>query len=795
MVERFTLPVLPLRDTVVFPGVATPITAGRLKTLRAVELALREGGEDKRVFAVAQRDSAEEPTADGLHAVGVIARITQVQRLGSGLQLVLFCEKRATAIRYTETDGVLRAVTVELGDIPPRPNEESMIVALTREVRERALEYGKRRGAPEAVLEQFLGTVEDPGALANHVAFYLDLPATEKQALLETLSTEQRLRALTVHLYRQIGIAETQERIRTTVQEELGERQRELYLREQMKAIQKELGEDDDAGSTDRIEKKIEAAQLPSEVREEVRRELNRLKRMNRETSPEAQLLTNWLEWVAELPWNKRTDDHVDLARAREILDEDHYGLADVKDRVLEFLSVVKLRLENERNTGERAKAASRGPILLFLGPPGTGKTSIAESIARAMGRKYIRVSLGGARDEADIRGHRRTYVGALPGRILHGMKRVGSKNPVLTLDEIDKLGVSYQGDPAAALLEVLDPAQNGSFTDHYLGLPFDLSEVIFVCTANFREGIPVPLMDRMETIHFSGYTEIEKLEIGRRYLLPRQRRECGLRGDQLVVTDAALRDVITSYTREAGVRHLERTIGSLARKAARKIAEGEIERATVATVADVRGLLRKPRIRPEQRLEREEPGVATGMYYTEAGGDIMHVEASVMPGKGDLVLTGQLGDVMKESGRAALTYARTHAELLGLPFDRLQQRDFHVHVPAGAVPKDGPSAGVTMATALISAVSGRPVRSDIAMTGEITLRGRVLPIGGVKEKVLGAHRAGIPEIVLPRDNEADLEDLPEDVRRELQFHLVDTLDEVVGLALRPARQGVVRAA
>jgi ATP-dependent Lon protease len=670
-----------------------------------------------------------------------------------------------------------------------------MIVALTREVRERALEYGKRRGAPEAVLEQFLGGVEDPGALANHVAFYLDLPATDKQALLETLSTEQRLRALTVHLYRQIGIAETQERIRTTVQEELGERQREIYLREQLKAIQKELGEDDDAGSTDRIEKKIDAAQLPSEVRDEVRRELVRLKRMNRETSPEAQLLTNWLEWVAELPWNKRTDDHVDLARAREILDEDHYGLSDVKDRVLEFLSVVKLRLENERNTGERVKAASRGPILLFLGPPGTGKTSIAESIARALGRKYIRVSLGGARDEADIRGHRRTYVGALPGRILHGMKRVGSKNPVLTLDEIDKLGVSYQGDPAAALLEVLDPAQNGTFVDHYLGLPFDLSEVIFVCTANFREGIPVPLMDRMETIHFSGYTEIEKLEIGRRYLLPRQRRECGLRGDQLVVTDAALKDVITSYTREAGVRHLERTIGSLARKAARKIAAGEIERATVATVADVRGLLRKPRIRPEQRLEREEPGVATGMYYTEAGGDIMHVEASVMPGKGELVLTGQLGDVMKESGKAALTYTRTHAEALGVSYDRLRERDFHVHVPAGAVPKDGPSAGVTMATALISALSGRPVRSDIAMTGEITLRGRVLPIGGVKEKVLGAHRAGIPEVVLPRDNEADLEDLPEEVRRELQFHLVDTLDEVIGIALRPAQRVAVRAA
>jgi ATP-dependent Lon protease len=792
MAERFTLPVLPLRDTVLFPGVATPITAGRLKTLRAVELALRGEGEEKRVFAVAQRDGAEEPTPEGLHAVGVIARITQVQRLGSGLQLVLYCEKRATAIRYLEQEGILRAVTIDLADIPPRPGEESVLLALAREVRERALEYGKRRGAPEVVLEQFLGSVEDPGSLANHVAFYLDLPAQDKQALLETLSTEQRLRSLAVHLYRQIGIAETQERIRTTVQEELGERQRELYLREQLKAIQRELGEDEDAGVTERLEKKIDGATLPQEAREEVRRELVRLKRMNRETSPEAQVLLNWLEWVADLPWSKRTDDHVDLERARRILDEDHYGLSDVKDRVLEFLSVVKLRAEQEATLGEKARAVSRGPILLFLGPPGTGKTSIAESIARAMGRKYIRVSLGGARDEADIRGHRRTYVGAMPGRILHGMKRVGSKNPVFTLDEIDKLGVSYQGDPAAALLEVLDPAQNSSFVDHYLGLPFDLSEVLFICTANFREGIPVPLLDRMETITFAGYTEIEKLEIAKRYLVPRQRKECGLSEEQLQVSDEALMEVITSYTREAGVRQLERAIGSLSRKAARKIASGELERAAVRTAADVRELLRKPRARPEQRLEREEPGVATGMYYTQEGGDIMHVEASVMPGKGELVLTGQLGDVMKESGRAALTYARTHAELLGLPLDRVRERDFHVHVPAGAVPKDGPSAGVTMATALVSALSGRPVRSDVAMTGEITLRGRVLPIGGLKEKVLGAHRAGIPEIILPRENEQDLEDLPEEVRRELSFHLVDTLDEVIGLALRPLQGEVV---
>ncbi len=792
MAERLTLPVVPLRDTVLFPGLATPITVGRVRTLRAVELALRLEGDDKRVFAVAQRDGAEEPMEAGLYAVGVIARIAQVQRVGTGLSLVLQCEKRATALRYFEEDGICRAACIELADVPRRPVEEPAIVALAREVRERAIDYGKRRGAPESALEQFLGNIEDPSLLSNHVAFYLDLPAQEKQNLLETLKSIDRLRSLTVHLHRQIGIAETQEKIRTSVQEELGERQRELYLREQLKAIQKELGDDDEAGVTDRLEKKIDAAELPTEAREEVRRELGRLRRMNRETSPEAQVLTSWLESVGDLPWNKRTDDHVDLEEAKRILDEDHHGLEDVKERVLELLSVIQLRMLGQESSPDKAKVVSRGPILLFVGPPGTGKTSIAESIARAMGRKYVRVSLGGARDEADIRGHRRTYVGAMPGRILQGMRRVGSKNPVFTLDEIDKLGVSYQGDPAAALLEVLDPAQNTTFVDHYLGLPFDLSEVLFVCTANLREGIPPPLLDRMELIRFPGYTEIEKLSIARRYLLPKQRCEAALADDQLDVSDRALAEVITGYTHEAGVRQLERAIGTLARRAARKVAAGEAERVSIETAENVRTFLRRPKARPTLPLEHDEPGVATGMYYTQEGGDIMHVEATVVPGKGELVLTGQLGDVMKESGRAAMTYARAHGVELGVPRDRLEGQDCHVHVPAGAVPKDGPSAGVTMATALVSALTGRPVRKDVAMTGEVTLRGRVLPIGGVKEKVLGAHRAGIPEVILPRENEADLEDLPEEVLKSVHFHFVDTLDEVLALALRPARIGTL---
>ncbi|WP_437336363.1 endopeptidase La [Sorangium sp. So ce394] len=785
MPERRSLPVLSLRDTVLFPGIATPITVGRLKTLRAVEAALRMEGEDKRIFAVAQRDAAEEPTTGGLFSIGVIARITQVQRFGSGLQLVLYCERRAAAPRYTEVDGVIRAPVIELADLPLRPEEDSALEALAREVRERAVEYGRHRGAPEDVLKQFVGSMYGPAELVNHIAFYLDLPTPEKQALLEILSTEERMRSLALHLYRQIGIVETQEKIRTTVEEELGERQRELYLREQLRAIQKELGEEDDENAAARLEHKLQRAGLPADALQEARRDLSRLKRMGRETSPEAQVLMTWLEWVADLPWSQRTDDHVDLDRARAILDEDHHGLGDVKDRVLEFLAVRKLRVEQARGEGERSRAVSRGPILLFLGPPGTGKTSIAESIARALGRKYVRVSLGGARDEADIRGHRRTYVGAMPGRILQGIKRVGSKNPVIVLDEVDKLGASFQGDPGAALLEVLDPAQNEGFVDHYLGLPFDLSEVLFICTANFRETIPAPLFDRMETALFAGYTEQEKHEIARRYLLPRQRRECGLIEDQLRVTGAALGEIISGYTREAGVRQLERTLGALARKAARRIAGGEIERAVVSAGEDVKELLGRAKMRLERRLQHDLPGVATGMYYTQMGGDIMHVEASVMPGKGDFVLTGQLGEVMKESGRAALSYARAHAAELGVPLDRLLRRDVHVHVPAGAVPKDGPSAGVTIAVALVSALSGRPVRSDIAMTGEITLRGTVLPIGGLKEKVLGAHRAGIFEILIPADNEADLDDLPAEVRRSLEFTLVSTLDEAIAVCLR----------
>jgi len=779
-----TIPVMPMRHAVVYPGIPTPLGVSRALSQRAIEAAQRNRG---FLFAVTQRTPVADPTLDDLHRVGVVVRLLEVKAGEGDWEVLLQGVTRARVTSYhNEADHMVAVVEPMFDTLPDDPSDPTF-VAVDRELRDRLRALGQIRGVPAAVLGEVLNTLADPGTLADFVASYIDLPTTAKQALLETSSVTERMNEALLQLQRQIEVERARDEIRGRVSEELTSRQRELYLREQLKVIRRELGDEDD-GDVDALVARLEALELPERVRPEVSRECRRLRRAHPETG-EAQVIRSYLEWIAELPWRARSAENLDLTEAARVLDEDHHGLQQVKDRVLEHLAVRALRAKQSAPTNGSRPA--RGPILLFQGPPGVGKTSVAASVARALGRSYVRVALGGVSDESDIRGHRRTYVGAMPGRIIDGIKTAGTQNPVFVLDEIDKLGHSWHGDPAHALLEVLDPSQNDSFTDHYLNVPFDLSDVLFIATANVLDTIPAPLMDRMELVTFEGYSENEKLAIAKRFLLPKCLRESGI-VDAPGWSDDGLRAIIRGRTRESGVRQFDREIGSVLRKLARSFASGGSLPKQIGET-EVGALLGRSRVRSEHPLEADEVGTATGMYYTPFGGDIMFVEAAIRPlavpgkaclGEVSLVLTGHLGEVMRESARTAVTVAARRATMW---FDSAALRgpiEAHVHVPAGAVPKDGPSAGLAMTVALVSAFGARAIRRDVAITGEITLSGRVLPVGGIEEKLLGAERAGIRHVILPRDNVDDLERLPEEVRRALQVHPVDDVEQALAVAL-----------
>jgi len=774
------IPVCPVRGSVLFPTMVMPIDAGRPISIRAINTALDR---DRTIVIVSQKDrEVEEPGSADLFEVGTACNIMRMKKNPDGsIQMLVRAFARVKVEGYETTGGLIEAKVSPL-EIPDGDSVE--LEATFRELREKFKDLVENGGRTiQNEVAQFVMNLEDPGQYADYVAYHLDFKLADKQGVLEAASVADRLRRVLVLIDTEIELQETQRRLQREVKDEIDRNQREYFLREQIKALQKELsGSDDDEDEVEAFREKLEALELPEATMKEAQRELNRLARMHPD-SAEASVIRTYLSTIVELPWNVRTEDRLDLDEAARVLDEDHYGLDKVKDRVLEYLAVRKLKADRAKAGELDAFEVNKGPILLFAGPPGVGKTSIAQSIAKALGREYVRISLGGARDESDIRGHRRTYIGSMPGRIIQGIRQAGAKNPVFLLDEVDKLGVSYQGDPSSALLEVLDPAQNSNFVDHYLGVPFDLSEVLFIATANYAQQIPEALYDRMEAIEFNSYIEHEKLEIAKRYLLPRQLLENGLKPNQVTITDGALAKAITGYTREAGVRTLERIIGTLARKAARRIAVGEAKRMRI-TERSLEPFLGAQRYTPESEAEDNLVGVATGMYYTPVGGDILFVETSVTPGKGGLVLTGQLGDVMKESARAALTYAKTNAERFGIAQSQIEDHEIHIHLPAGGTPKEGPSAGVALALSLISALTGTPVRKDVAMTGEITLRGRVLPIGGLKEKVLGAKRAGIKHIVYPLKNAADMKDVASHLTKSLQFHQVDDIDQALDVAL-----------
>ena len=762
------LPLLPIRDIVIYPYMMLPLFVGRDVSIRAVEEALSR---DRLIFLVSQKNSAEEnPAPEAIHRVGTIASIMRMIKLADGRVKIL-----VQGLAKGEVAGFVRErpfFEVNIRKVvEPALSEVSIEVeALMRTAKEKIEQILNLKNLPPEIV-MVTDNISDPGVLADLVASNLRLKIEESQAILEIFDPIQRLRKVNELLSRELELSTMQARIQNQAKEEMTKTQRDYFLREQMKQIQQELGEGDErAEEISELKKQIEKAKMPVEAKGEAEKQLRRLEQMHPESS-EASLVRTYLDWLVELPWSKSTKDNLNIKKAKQVLDDDHYDLEKIKERILEYLAVNKLRRK------------IKGPILCFVGPPGVGKTSLGRSIARALNRNFVRVSLGGVRDEAEIRGHRRTYVGALPGRIIQGIKQAGFNNPVFMLDELDKMGADFRGDPSAALLEVLDPEQNHAFSDHYLNLPFDLSNVLFICTANLLDPIPAALADRMEVLQLSGYTNEEKLEIARKYLVPRQLEDNGISTKNLEISDDALLRIIGEYTKEAGLRNLEREIASIFRKVARKVAEGKTD-STRITRSNVQSYLGAPKFLPETEQEHHEIGVATGLAWTSTGGEILYVEASLSKGRGNLTLTGQLGDVMKESAQAAVSYARAHARTLGIEADFYQKLDIHIHVPAGAIPKDGPSAGITMATGLISALTRRPVSRDVAMTGEITLRGRVLPIGGLKEKCLAAVRAGITTIIIPERNEKDLVEIPKPLRRKLRWVIAKNMSDVLKVAL-----------
>jgi ATP-dependent Lon protease len=761
------LPVLPVRDVIIFKHMILPLFIGREKSVKAVESALNEG---RCLLVVAQKEeSTEDPGTDDLYSVGTVVQVMRLLKMpDSRVKILVQGVSRARINEWRQEEPYLEAALTPMHESDSENNPE--VEALLRAVREQSEKIFSLRGISSPDLMTILQSVDDCGRLADLIAANMRLKIADAQGILEEEDPVKRLELVNVQLQRELEVATVQAKIQSSAREGMDKAQKDYYLREQLKAIRHELGEEGEETEEDldALKKSLDKAGLPKDVRKEANKQLRRLTTMHADSS-EANVIRTYLDWLAELPWKKTSRDRMDIVYAKKVLDEDHCGLDKVKDRILEFLSVRKLNPQ------------SKGPILCFTGPPGVGKTSLGRSIARALGRKFQRLSLGGMRDEAEIRGHRRTYIGAMPGRIIQALKQAGTRNPVIVLDEVDKVGTDFRGDPSSALLEVLDPEQNHTFSDHYLNVPFDLSRVMFLCTANHLETIPAPLRDRMEVIPLSGYTLQEKVEIAAKHLLPKKIAECGLVGSKVEIGDAAVETVIKEYTREAGLRNLERELAAMCRKLARRKAEGKKGPFAVGP-EDVGKLLGVPRFVEDEKEKHLMPGMALGLAWTPAGGEVLTVEVSIMKGKGELILTGQLGDVMKESARAAMSYIRSRAESLGLEPNFSAKRDIHIHVPAGATPKDGPSAGITLTTALISALSGRSVRADYCMTGEITLQGRVLPVGGIKEKILAGVARGLKHVVLPLQNKKDLEDVPRELLKRIKTHPVRHYDEILSL-------------